>query len=143
MWRIFRWLDTHEPGFHKFTVMVAGIVSIVATAYLLFRLHTAAGIVFFFGSFFALMKASMTYRFEKKPRPAPQRDLSIADASDGEILRRVRRHAGTEKLRRHILWLAANEKGKRGDRARGIVETWKAAGMPDGKPPEPKSDDAD
>ena len=71
MWRIFRWLDTHEPGFHKFTVMVAGIVSIVATAYLLFRLHTAAGIVFFFGSFFALMKASIPWPTPTSTTPRP------------------------------------------------------------------------
>jgi hypothetical protein len=127
MWRIFRWLDRHEPGFYKFTIMFAGFAAVISVAALLFLVHIAAGLVFGFGSVFALMRASYTYRFEKKPKPPSQRDLPISEASDGEILRRVRRHEGTEKLRRHILWLAANEPGKRGDRARGIVAMWKEA----------------
>ncbi|HJV32935.1 MAG TPA: hypothetical protein VJ694_02810 [Patescibacteria group bacterium] len=143
MWRIFRWLDGQAPDIHKFTIMVAGLGSVVGVAFLLFLAHPAAGIVFGFGSVFALMKASMTYRFEKKPRPpVPESRLPLSEASDGEVLRRVRRSANTEKLRRHILWLAAHDRGTRGEMARGIVERWKAAGMPEGKPVEPKADDA-
>ena len=127
MWRIFRWLDGHEPSFYKFSVMVVSLLTIAGAAVLLARVHPAAGIIFGFGTIFALMRASMTYRFEKRLKEPPQSGLPISEASDGEVLRRVRRHAGTEKLRRHILWLAANEKGKRGDRARRIVATWEAA----------------
>lgn len=127
MWRLFRWLDRHEPGFHKFTLMLFGLGVILATAFLLFLAHPAAGLVFFYGTIFALLRASQVYRFEKKEAAPAQSGLPIADADDREILRRVRRHAGTEKLRRHILWLAANEKGARGDRARRIVQSWKDA----------------
>jgi len=143
MWRIFRWLDTHPPDFYKFTLMFAGFAAIGGGAFLLGSLHPAAGIVFFFVTCFALMKASMTYRFEKKPRPpVPQSRLPLSEASEDEVLRRVRRSGGTEKLRRHILWLAAHDRGKRGELARGIVERWKASGMPEGKPVAPKPDDA-
>jgi len=128
MWRIFRWLDRHEPGFYKLTVMTAGLGAVVGAACLLFFLHPAAGLVFGYGTIFALLRASHVYRFSKKERPpVPQSGLSIADASDDEVLRRVRRSGNVEKLRRHILWLAANEKGTRGDRARGIVASWEAA----------------
>lgn len=128
MWRIFRWLDRHEPGFYKLTVMTAGLGVIAGTACILFFLHPAAGLVFGYASIFALLRASHVYRFSKKERSAvPQHGLPIADASEDEVLRRVRRSGDTEKLRRHIQWLAANEEGKRGDRARGIVATWEAA----------------
>lgn len=144
MWRIFRWLDTHEPNFHKFTVMIAGLSSVAGAAVLLAVLvHPAVGMIFGYAAIFALMRASMTYRFEKKPRsPVPESRLPLSEASEDEVLRRVRRSANTEKLRRHILWLAAHDRGKRGEMARGIVERWKAAGMPEGKPVEPKTDEA-
>ena len=137
MWRIFRGLDRHPPNFYKFTLMVAGLASIVAVSFLLGRIVTAAGIVFGFVTVFALWHASFTYRFKKRESQPPRSTLTIAEADDDEVLRRVRRHEGTEKLRRHILWLAAHDTGKRGDRARGIVEGWKAAGKPEGKPVEP------
>lgn len=124
MWRIFRWLDRHEPGFYRLTVMTAGL----GASCLLFFLHPAAGLVFGYAAVFALLRASHVYRFSKKERPpVPQRGLPVADASEDEVLPRVRRSGNMAKLRRHILWLAANEKGKRGDRARGIVASWEAA----------------
>lgn len=140
MWRMFRWLDRHEPGFYKFTVMLFGLASVAAAGLLLGRLHPAAGILFGYAAIFALLRASQVYRFTKKPRPESESGLPISEASDGEILRRVRRSGNTERLRRHILWLAANEKGTRGDRARRIVASWEAAGRPEGKPVDPKPD---
>lgn len=136
MWRIFRWLDRHPPGFYKFTLMVAGLAGVAAISFHLGRLLPAAGIGIGFGTVFALWHASFTYRFKKKEAQAPQSTRTIAEADEGEILRRVRRHAGTEKLRRHILWLAAHDTGKRGDRARRIVASWKEAeARQDAKPP--------
>ena len=142
MWRMFRWLDRHEPGFYKFTVMIAALAAVAGAALLLFRAHPAAGIVFGFGSVFALMKASMTYRFEKKPQEPPQSGLPISEASDREIRRRVRRHVNTEFWRRQIL-SARHEKGKRGDLARSIIKRWEEEGMPEGKPVEPEAGKGD
>lgn len=133
MWRIFRWLDTQEPNFHKFTVMAVGLLAIAGMGFLLGQAHPAAGIVFGYGAIFALLRASHTYRFEKKEREAAQRGLPIAQASDREILRRVRRHAGTEFWRKQVL-AARDEKGPRGDLARSIIKRWEEAGTPDGKP---------
>ncbi len=138
MWRIFRWLDTKEPDFHKFTVMAVGLLAIVGTGFLLGQAHPAAGVVFAYAAIFALLRASHTYRFEKKAREAPQSGLPIAQASDREILRRVRRHARTEWWRKHILHLAAHDRGPQGDRARRIVAAWNeaAAAKNDGPRPE-------
>lgn len=132
MWRIFRWLDRHEPSFYKFTIMVVGLAAVAGAGFLLGSLHPAAGIVFAYGTIFALMRASQTYRFEKRAKEPPQRDLPISQASDDEILRRVRRHAKTEFWRKQVL-AARHEKGKRGDLARSIIKRWEEAGTPDGK----------
>lgn len=140
MWRVFRWLDRHPPGFYKFTVMVFGLAVIAAAGLLLGLVHPVAGILFAYGMIFALLRASQVYRFTKKPRPEPESRLPISEASEDEVLRRVRRSANTERLRRHILWLSAHDKGKRGDRARRIVASWEAAGMPEGKRTDPKPD---
>lgn len=147
MWRIFRWLDTHEPNFYKFTIMFAGLAFVAGGAFFLgLFVHPACGVIFAYVAIFALMRASMTYRFEKKPRPSvPESHQPLSEASDDEVLRRVRRSAHTEKWRRHILWLADHDRGKRGDMARRIVERWKTAGSPDGslvksQPEAPKND---
>jgi hypothetical protein len=128
MWRMFRWLDRHPPGFYKFTVMLAGLTSVVAAAFLLGNLHPAAGLIFGYVAIFALLRASHTYRFRKRETDVPQRELPLSQASDEEILRRVRRAGRTGALRRHILDLAAREPGPEGDRARRIVASWEAAG---------------
>lgn len=141
MWRIFRKLDDYEPSFHKFTLMVAGLGVLIVIGLLLFQLHTAAGVTYSMAMPFVLMRSSHIYRFHKKPKALAQNSLPISDASNDEILRRVRRSAITERRRRHILWLAANDRGLHGDLARKVVENWKAAGSPDGKPVEPKSGD--
>ena len=132
MWRLFRWLDRHEPSFYKLSLMVAGLAAVVGAALLLFRLHPALGLVFGYGTIFALLRASHTYRFTKKAQEPPQSGLPIAQASDQEILRRVRRHARTEYWRKQVL-AARHEKGKRGDLARAIIKRWEEAGMPEGK----------
>ena len=142
MWRIFRWLDTHEPGFYKFMLLLLGLALIVGCGWLVGQLHPAAGILFAFGSCFALMHASMTYRFRKKPRPEPESGLPISQASDREILRRVHRHAKTEYWRKRILWLAEHDRGKQGDLARSIKKGWEEAGCPDGLPPPRNGTDA-
>lgn len=126
MWRLFRWLDRHPPDFHKFTLIVFGLAMIVMTGYALGHLHPAAGIVFVYATLFALLRASHVYRFTKKePEPSP-RDQPISEASDREILRRVRRGARTEFWRRQIL-AAKDEPGKRGDLARSIIKRWEDA----------------
>jgi hypothetical protein len=127
MWRIFRWLDGQAPDFHKATVMVAGLAAVAGLAFLMSLIHTAAGVVFGYVAIFALLRASHVYRFTKKEPEPPQSGLPISQASDREILRRVRRRARTEWWRRHILHLAAHDQGPQGDRARRIVASWKEA----------------
>lgn len=128
MWRIFRWLDGFAPDAHKATVMIAGLAAVGGTALLLARYwHPAAGLVFGYAAIFALLRASHVYRFTKKQAEPPQSGLPLSQASDREVLRRVRRHARTEWWRRHILHLAAHDRGPQGDRARRIVQGWQDA----------------
>ncbi len=133
MWRIFKRLDAHEPGFYKFTLMLFGLAVVAGASALLALVHPVAGIAFAYAAIFALLRASQVYRFEKKPPDTPQRERPIAQASDQEILRRVRRNAKTEFWRRQVL-AARHEKGKRGDLARAIIKRWEEAGTPDGRP---------
>ncbi|MEK7546051.1 MAG: hypothetical protein AAB554_03155 [Patescibacteria group bacterium] len=133
MWRIFRWLDRYPLSFHKLTFVAVGLGALFCASFLLFQLHPVAGLVFGYGMIFILLRASHVYRFTKKADEKPQRGLPISEASDAEILRRVRRSARTEFWRRRIL-AARHEKGKRGDIARSIIERWEEAGTPDGKP---------
>lgn len=135
MWRIFRWLDRHPPSFYKFTAMLAGLGAVAGLGFAVGALwHPAAGVLCVFAALFALMKASMTYRFTKKPKPEPESGLPIGEASDREVVRRVRRHANTEAWRKRILWLAAHDKGDLGDRARRIVAGWEAEAAKNAKP---------
>lgn len=133
MWRIFRWLDTHEPGFYKLTVMIFGLAAVAGVGFLLALAHPAAGIVFGYAAIFALLRASHVYRFDKKPPGPRQADLPLSQASDADVLRRVRRSARTEFWRKQVL-AARHEKGKRGDLARAIIKRWEEAGTPDGRP---------
>lgn len=127
MWRIFRWLDGRQPDVHKATAMIAGLAAVVGAGFLLALIHPAVGLVFVYVSIFALLRASHTYRFTKKAQEPPQSGLPISEASEREILRRVRRHARTSWWRKHILHLAAHDRGPQGDRARRIVASWEAA----------------
>ncbi len=133
MWRIFRWLDTHEPGFYKLTLMAFGLAVLVGAGLLLALAHPVAGLAFAYTAIFALLRASHVYRFTKKPPQPSQSGLSISEASEGEVLRRVRRSAKAEALRRHILSLR-DERSTRGDLARSIIKRWEEAGTPDGRP---------
>jgi hypothetical protein len=124
MWRLFRWLDTHPPGFHKFSLMVFGLGMTVAAAFLLGRWHPAAGIVAGFGTIFGLWWSSMRYRFKIKPRLREEAGLPPPPPDPARLARRRER---TERLRRHILWLAEHDRGKLGDNARTIKKRWDEA----------------
>ena len=140
MWRIFRWLDTHPPSIHKFTIMLAGLAAIALLGFAIGQAwHPVAGFLSGTAVLFALMRASMTYRFEKKEKPPSQRDLPIAQASEEEILRRVHRHAQKTFWGRQIL-AARHEPGVRGELARSIIKRWEEAEPPEGKKHEPRSE---
>ena len=135
MWRLFRWLDTHPPGFHKFSLMVFGLGMAVAAALALGLWHPAAGIVAGFGTVFALWWSSMHYRFKVKPRLREEAGLPPEPPDPAS---QERRRVHRERLRAHILWLAEHDPGKRGDLARSIMKRWDEAeaarAESDGKP---------
>jgi hypothetical protein len=131
VWRLFRWLDTKPPDFYKASLMTFGLALIVAVAFLLGLWHPAAGILFGFGLIFALLRSSQHYQFVIKPRLREEAGLPPLPPDPAT---RARQAAKTERLRRHILWLARHDKGKRGDLARAVVARWEEAEKKNGKP---------
>ncbi len=126
MWRVFHWLDGYAPSFFKFSLMSAALAAAVAGSILLGQLHPMMGIAFGFGLFFALWRGSIDYRFNKKAKEKPPSTQTIGEASEDEVLRRVRRAANTALIRRMIL-AKALEDSPDGETARAVIERWRAA----------------